>query len=175
MTHKSCKLLQRVWSNPARFILSIIIRVSPAESSPSTNDLLIKDFPRFCCSTLSFSSSRGVGRLTRVSEISRTRELSLPQQIMGTLKSQSGILWLHQLCILILISSTVWAIGKMENMLSAIISFHPKFNRRLTGFWKSNISPRLTNRIQINAPTMSSVKDKELLLSVSLIHASTGH
>lgn len=79
----------------------------------------------------SFLSSLCTGGYPQVSEISCTWEPFLPQQIMEALKCQSGIFWVHQLCILILISSTVWVVWKMENMLSTIIYFNPNFNRHL--------------------------------------------
>lgn len=79
----------------------------------------------------SFLSSLCTGGYPQVSEISCTWEQFLPQQIMEALKCQSGIFWVHQLCILILISSTVWVVWKMENMLSTIIYFNPNFNRHL--------------------------------------------
>lgn len=59
-------------------------------------------------------------------------------------------------------------------MLSAIISFNPKFNRHLIRVSEKQYFSDVRKQDKINRLSVRSVKDKDFLLSVSLIHASTG-
>lgn len=101
----------------------------------------------------------------QVSKISCTWELSLPQQIMETLKYQSGILWVHQLCILILIFPN--SMGSTEGGKYALCNHFFNSKSFKTRYRVTFLQCLQTRRKYI---IFSWIQDEDLLLWMSLIY-----